>query len=839
MSLARGTRLGPYEILTPLGAGGMGEVFRARDTRLDRDVAVKVLPDGVAGDPKALSRFQAEAKAVAALSHPNILAIFELGEVEGTTFVVTELLEGQTLRSALAQGALPVKRVLDIAISIATGLAAAHEKGIVHRDIKPENVFLTKDGQAKVLDFGLARHETTLRSDEDASTISVLTDVGTVLGTVSYMSPEQARALPVDHRSDQFSLGIVLYEMLSGRRPFRGTSKAETLASIIRDEPEPLEKAAPGLAGPVCWLVERLLSKEASRRYESTHDLVQELMTCRVHLSEGKERPPAPAKVPERIPWKLIWLAAAVSTALVAGFIAVRSGHRPPSSGGSVSLLALPCKVYGAPEFVFLTDAVPGTISTLLSGIEGLDTKVPPSSMDVEKVKGDLSRLADLYQVTLFVVTSVTAAPGRFALNVQLVDARTRKVTWGKQYEGPRETYNDLARQSAEGIRQAVKPSASPIGDTGQSSEAELAFRQGKYLSNRYNNFHKPTDFDAAMEAFTRALAIDPSQAVAAAEAGFLYILRFEGEGDVNHARKQAESWARRALGIDPRCGQGWATLSGVELYAAHPDPERGVDYAVKAVAFSPREAWVHLSMGLWAANPGSTSLFMAAVQRSHELNPLYLYATSNMAFALTLRGRPQEALPVIDQALQLEPGWPYGFATRSYALLQLGRLEEAEKSLKSAEGEYAAASPVHEWCRQIRLAIAASRKDTSAFETQACKTLPQLFDGSADGSTVANAAQCLAPKLARFGWTDDAMKILIRSVEVGVAPPYDWLLTDPDIQLLRTDPRFAVVMAGSREGAAMVATALDQARVRGELPRYLERPLEELHELLKRDSKN
>ncbi|MCK6684231.1 MAG: serine/threonine protein kinase, partial [Thermoanaerobaculia bacterium] len=167
----------------------MGEVFRARDTRLDRDVAVKVLPDGVAGDPKALSRFQAEAKAVAALSHPNILAIFELGEVEGTTFVVTELLEGQTLRSALAQGALPVKRVLDIAISIATGLAAAHEKGIVHRDIKPENVFLTKDGQAKVLDFGLARHETTLRSDEDASTISVLTDVGTVLGTVSYMSP--------------------------------------------------------------------------------------------------------------------------------------------------------------------------------------------------------------------------------------------------------------------------------------------------------------------------------------------------------------------------------------------------------------------------------------------------------------------------------------------------------------------------------------------------------------------------------------------------------------------------------------------------------------------------
>ena len=289
MSLTVGARLGPYEILAPLGAGGMGEVYRARDARLGRDVAIKVLPDDVAGDAKALARFESEARAVAALSHPNILALFDVGNDSGVRYVVTELLEGETLRSVLRQGALPVRRALEISQQIAEGLAAAHGKRIVHRDVKPENIFITKDGHAKLLDFGLARHNA-VPSDPgfaSAPTAEAFTERGAVVGTVAYMSPEQASGKSVDHRSDQFSLGIVLFEMLAATRPFKGNSVAETLTAIIREEPEPLEKSASGVPAPLRWVIERLLAKEPGGRYDSTRDLARDLAALRLHLSES------------------------------------------------------------------------------------------------------------------------------------------------------------------------------------------------------------------------------------------------------------------------------------------------------------------------------------------------------------------------------------------------------------------------------------------------------------------------------------------------------------------------------------------------------------------------
>ena len=289
MSMIAGTRLGPYEILGQIGAGGMGEVYRARDTRLGRDVAVKVLPDNVASDPAALARFESEARAVAALSHPNILVLFDAGEAGGVHYAVTELLEGETLRVALRQGALPLRRALEIAQQIAEGLAAAHEKRIVHRDVKPENIFITTDGHAKLLDFGLSRHNA-ISSDAGFSnlpTAEAFTERGAIVGTVAYMSPEQASGRSVDHRSDQFSLGIVLFEMLAGARPFNGNTAAETLTAIIREEPESLDKRASGVPAPVRWIIERLLAKEPGGRYESTLDLARDLAALRLHLSES------------------------------------------------------------------------------------------------------------------------------------------------------------------------------------------------------------------------------------------------------------------------------------------------------------------------------------------------------------------------------------------------------------------------------------------------------------------------------------------------------------------------------------------------------------------------
>src|SRR5450830_527757 len=331
MTISVGTRLGPYEILAPIGAGGMGEVYRARDTRLERDVAVKVLPEGLAASPEALARFASEARAVAALSHPNILALFDVGEADGVHYAVSELLEGETLRLAMAHGPIPPRRALDIAREVADGLAATHEKGIVHRDVKPENVFLTKNGRTKVLDFGLARHDVSCRDPGDtrSPTLAAMSGPGVVLGTVAYMSLEQARGTTVDFRSDQFSLGIVLYEMLSGGKPFDAASVPETLTAIIRDEPEPLEKRAPHVPAPVRWLVERLLSKEPSERYDATRDIVRELKGLRDRLSTWTQASPA-AGPAGKAAFRWIPMAAGGALLVVLGAVAGRR-TAPPS----------------------------------------------------------------------------------------------------------------------------------------------------------------------------------------------------------------------------------------------------------------------------------------------------------------------------------------------------------------------------------------------------------------------------------------------------------------------------------------------------------------------------
>src|SRR5712692_5465053 len=233
MVLTPGRKLGPYEILGPLGAGGMGEVYRARDQLLGRDVAIKVLPSFLSSDPDRLRRFEQEARAAAALNHPNILAVFQMGTYEGAPYLVSELLEGLTVREHLRRGPLPICKAIDYAVQIAHGLAAAHDKGIVHRDLKPENLFLTKDGRVKILDFGLAKLTGAAdsgQSQTDIPTRRVDTDPGKVMGTVGYMSPEQVKGRTVDHRSDIFSFGAILYEMLSGRRAFHGESAAETMS---------------------------------------------------------------------------------------------------------------------------------------------------------------------------------------------------------------------------------------------------------------------------------------------------------------------------------------------------------------------------------------------------------------------------------------------------------------------------------------------------------------------------------------------------------------------------------------------------------------------------------
>lgn len=325
MRFSAGTRLGTYEILAPLGSGGMGEVYRARDAKLNREVAVKVLPETLSSDRETLARFEREAHAVAALNHPNILSIFDFGTHDETVYAVMELLEGGTLRDKLDAGPLPQRRATEIAIQIARGLAAAHEKGVIHRDLKPENVFLTEDGRVKILDFGLAKKLGSSAAGTNAPTTPAGTEPGTVMGTVGYMSPEQVRGRDADHRSDIFSFGAVFYEMLAGKRAFKGDSAVETMSAVLREDPPDLVETGRSISPPLDRIVRHCLEKSPPARFQSAGDIAFDLEAL---SGTSQSQPALAARARRSVGWRVIAAIAAVPVLVAAGIAIGRRGAR-------------------------------------------------------------------------------------------------------------------------------------------------------------------------------------------------------------------------------------------------------------------------------------------------------------------------------------------------------------------------------------------------------------------------------------------------------------------------------------------------------------------------------
>jgi hypothetical protein len=352
MPLAVGTLLGPYEIVSPLGAGGMGEVFRARDPRLGREVAVKVLPTALSNDSARLLRFEQEARAAAALNHPNILAVYDIGRFGDSPYIVSELLDGGTLRERLGgRGAdvnLPVRKAIDYAVQVAHGLAAAHDKGIVHRDLKPENIFVTNDGRVKILDFGLAKLTAADESPILQSNVVTApkTDPGLVLGTIGYMAPEQVRGLSVDHRSDIFAFGAILYEMLAGRRAFQRETTMDTMTAILKDDPTDLPIGERSIPPALARIVDRCLEKSAAARFQSTGDLAFALEALSSHTGQapvlaGEIPETRPTKTRDRLAWALV---SALTIMLVAAMAVATMFYlgRPPKSADATRFLVSP-----------------------------------------------------------------------------------------------------------------------------------------------------------------------------------------------------------------------------------------------------------------------------------------------------------------------------------------------------------------------------------------------------------------------------------------------------------------------------------------------------------------
>jgi eukaryotic-like serine/threonine-protein kinase len=461
MSLQTGQRLGGFEILGPLGAGGMGEVYRARDTRLGREVALKVLPESLAADKSRLARFEQEARAASALNHPNIVSIFEIGREGETTFIAMELVEGRTLRSLTLVEPMPVRKLLGVASQIADGLAKAHAAGIVHRDLKPENVMLSKDGFAKILDFGLAKLSQPQPEQLSGMPTAVPTQTvsGMVLGTVAYMSPEQAMGQPLDYRSDQFSMGSMLYEMSTGKKAFERTTSAETMSAIIREEPEPVGELRPDLPLPVRWILERCMAKDPEDRYASTRDLSRDLSSLRDRLSEASSGATALLSPPARRQRRIAGLASVVALAFVvgvAGWWIARQTTRKAPAVPTFKRLSFQSGTLGNARFTPNGDIVYGLHPTgssvtrlYLTRLESPESKLFDFAGDVLSISksGDLA----IYQSptpggisgTLAVVPLVGGAPRPLA----------EGVVWGSADWDPAGKDLAIVRDTGNGLR--------------------------------------------------------------------------------------------------------------------------------------------------------------------------------------------------------------------------------------------------------------------------------------------------------------------------------------------------------------------------------------------------
>jgi non-specific serine/threonine protein kinase len=492
-----GTTLGHYRIVEKIGEGGMGEVYRARDERLDRDVAIKVLPEEVAEKPDRLARFEREAKAVAKLNHPNILDVYELGDHEGRPFMATELLEGETLRERLSGTSLGWRKATEIGAAIADGLGAAHEAGICHRDLKPDNIFITSDGRVKILDFGLARDVKAASADETHSpTVSRYTDPGAVMGTAGYMSPEQVRGEQADARSDIFALGSVLYETATGRRAFARDTAAETMTAILREEPEEPAAADTAVAPELQRIITRCLEKNPEERFQSARDLAFALHSVstdqvvpRMKLTEGK------TTQMRKAPWTVAVVSVVVLGAVAVMFgLGVFDGGAPAGERASIrSIAVLPLEnLTGDPEQEYFVDGMTEALIADLAQIEALKVISRTSAMRYKNTDKPLPQIARELNVDGIVEGSVLRAGERVRITAQLIHASTDRNVWAKSYERGLEDILSLQKEVARAVATEIRvrvtePEHDRLLEAGRlNPEAYENYLRGRWFWNRW-----------------------------------------------------------------------------------------------------------------------------------------------------------------------------------------------------------------------------------------------------------------------------------------------------------------------------------------------------------------
>jgi TolB-like protein/lipoprotein NlpI len=713
MSLGSGTCLGPYEIVAPLGAGGMGEVYRARDTRLGRDVAIKVLPAEFAADPERLKRFEREAKATAALSHPNILDVHDVGTHEGTPYLVEELLEGESLKARIGRGAIPVREAVGIAVQVAHGLAGAHGKNIVHRDLKPENVFLTTEGTVKILDFGLAKLVESVPlvgADTLTHAPTGATEAGRVLGTVAYMAPEQARGMPVDQRADIFAFGVVLYEMFSGQRPFRGTTATDTVAAIIKDEPLPLPATVPPQLAAV---IGRCLAKEPAHRYQRGGEVEAALEAVR--SGEAGVSWPAWKQMVRRRPWLVV---ANVAAALVVLALAMNvGGLRGRLLGGAAagridSLAVLPLEnLSGDPEQEYLAAGMHDALVTNLGQLAGLKRVIARGS--VLRFKGTSEppqEIARELGVSGLITGAVLRSGDRVRVTAQLIDPETQAQVWAHSYEASLRDVLALENDIVAAITREIKLQLTPQEKTRLATAKPVnpeAFEA--YLKTMFYLYKKtPEGYAKGMALLEEAIQKNPSDPLLYAGLALAYPILYHGPGGTvppNEGFPKARAAALKALELDDSLAQAHLALATIKLY--YDWDWAGADSEFKhALELNPNLPEAHAHYGWYKVLFGRVDEGLAEAKRAVELDPLTPVYSAWVGWMYTDRDN-DKAIEWSRKALELDPNDTDGLYVLECALNAKGVFNEAIETGK----RLAAVNP--DW--RFGLAesyVAASRKD-------------------------------------------------------------------------------------------------------------------------------
>ncbi|MDQ2979884.1 MAG: protein kinase [Acidobacteriota bacterium] len=807
MPLSPGARLGPYEILSALGAGGMGEVYRAKDTKLGRDVAIKVLPEGVAQDAEGLARFEREARSLAALNHPGIVTIYAVEQSGETRFLAMELVEGGSLDTAIGPGGLSLARFFEIAIPLADALSAAHERGIVHRDLKPANVMITREGRVKVLDFGLAKLETPdsgpSATDMPTESRRDLTSEGEVFGTVAYMSPEQARGGRIDARSDVFSLGVVLYQMLTGERPFKGIAAADMISSILRDAPSPVTEVRSDLPPHLGRILRRCLEKEPRDRYQTSRDVYNELRDLRAETSAPSS--PSSASSPRvetgaviRAPWRRWAWIAGIGAVLVALMLyaAGRSGvlrapSRRPEAGTEAhairSIAVLPLDNYsGDPNQDYFAEGMTDELTSDLATISQLRVISRGSVMQFKgKNRPPTPEIAKTLNVDAIVEGSVLRAGDKVRITAQLIDARADRHLWAKSFERSSRDVLALQNELASAIAREIHVQLTPAEQTRLTSARSVnPAAYDAYLKGRYF-FNRPSDenLSKAINLFEETVKLDPKYAPAFSGLSDAYLWAGYNEGvwTGSEARPKAKSAAEKAIELDDRSAEAHTSLANFKLWYEYDWAGAEVEFR-RAFALNPNYAFAHDQFGIGLALQGRFDEAIAEGTRAAELDPLSPQIPLDSSVGLAFQGKYQAAKDLVRRAADLDPTFFFAPWEAGCIALQEGNVRDAVLMFRKAKAMESPAF-VSAW---LAYAYGASGDRAAAMAE-----LGDLKKRSLRGSvTPFNLA------LVYLGLGDRARALdYLEKAYAADSQWLGWLKNDRTFVPLRSEPRFAALL--------------------------------------------